>query len=295
MPETVRCNLCGGSDAVPQPQKARFLAIPAELGIVKCSSCGLIFMSPRPSQDDYVEYYNTDPVYSVSAYNQSEEKRMAFYRRRAYEIERFIGKKGKMLEVGCGTGVFLKLAQDLGWEVCGTELSRQFQQHATEKHHLNVHCAASLGSCGFPHESFDIVCSAHVLEHILDPLGTLREMRRFLRRSGFLLIEVPYQFASLRDRLRYVLMKISGPSGEGKFYSTLFSSVHHVYFFTPKTLRRMVEEAGFSVLKVTTYVNHHVQVIGDDPLGGYWFAEITHRVGRSFGVGPIILLWAKNN
>jgi len=146
--------------------------------------------------------------------------------------------------------------------------------------------------CGFSEKSFDVVYSAHVFEHLLDPMATLLEIRRIIKPGGILVIEVPQQFRSLRDRLRGCLVGITGDAGEGKVYRSPVSAIHHVYFFSPSTLRAMAQQAGFSTHKIQTYVKHHRQVIGDRPLGGYWLTELMHRIGALFGIGPIVLLWA---
>jgi SAM-dependent methyltransferase len=292
MPETVSCNLCGKGEVTSCPEKASFLGLPDGLAIVECACCGLIFMSPRPTQQEYARYYASDEVYSVEAYSRRAESRIPFYLSRLRQIEQALGRKGRLLEVGCGTGRFLKLANDAGWTVCGTEISEAFQSYAGQAFHLDVRLAPSLADARFPKESFDVVYCAHVCEHLLDPMASLLEMRRVLKQGGVLLIEVPNQFRSLRDRLRRWAIRISGARGEGKLYTRYISSVHHVFFFSPKTLGAMVQQAGFSVSKVKTYENDHRQVIGDEPTGGYWLTEGMHRTGALFGMGPVVVLWA---
>ena len=293
MPERVPCNLCGCKQAILRTRDMKSLDLPKGLAIVECTGCGLTFMSPRPTQEEYAHFYATTEIYSVEAYSMRAESRIEFYERRLARIEMELGRKGTLLEIGCGAGHFLKLAQDSGWNVFGTELSKPFHEHATKTFGLHdVRRAFSLADCDFPAESFDVIYSAHVFEHLLDPMGTLLEVRRLIKRDGILVIEVPYQFRSLRDRLRGYLVALTGGVGEGKVYTKLISSTHHVYFFSPRTLTAMVRRAGFSVRKIGTYERHHRQVIGDAPLGGYWLSEMMHRAGSMLGMGPIVLLWA---
>lgn len=293
MPEKVPCNLCGSDQAAIRARDMKSLGLPDGLAIVECIACGLVFMSPRPTQDEYARFYATSDIYSVEAYSIRAESRTEFYRRRLRRIEMQRGRKGTLLEIGCGAGHFLKLARDSGWNVQGTELSKPFQEHARERFGLcDIRRAPSLTDCGFPPGSFDVIYSAHVFEHLLDPMGTLVEVRRLIKRDGLLVIEVPYQFRSLRERLRGYLVALTGAVGEGKAYTKLISSTHHTYFFSPRTLTAMVRRAGFAVRSLGTYEKHHRQVIGDAPLGGYWLTEMMHRAGALLGLGPVILLWA---
>jgi SAM-dependent methyltransferase len=252
-------------------------------------------MSPRPTQDEFRQFYATSEIFSVEAYSKRAESRTAFYQARLAGIESQLGRKSTLLEIGCGAGHFLKLAKDAGWKVCGTELSESFQKNATERFGLDVRRAVGLAGCAFREESFDVVYSAHVFEHLLDPLGTLVEARRVIKRNGILVIEVPNQFQSLRSGLRGCLAAITGPAGEGWVFRKPMCYIHHVYFFSPDTLNALVCRAGFSVMRMQTYEKHHRQVIGDAPLGGYWLTEMTHRIGAAFGRGPIVLLWAVAN
>jgi len=63
MPEQVPCNLCGSSQLALQRDKMVFLGIPEGLGIVECVRCGLVFMSPRPTEDEYQRFYSTSDFY----------------------------------------------------------------------------------------------------------------------------------------------------------------------------------------------------------------------------------------
>lgn len=296
MPESISaCNLCGHNQVVVQPQKARFLGLPAGLGIVTCLRCGLTFMSPRPTQAEYARYYNDEPVYSSDAYSARAESRTEFYLRRIPQLEAALGRKGKLLEIGCGTGHFLNLAQAAGWQVCGVDISAPFCRYAVEMFGLDVRQANSLEQCNFSDESFDLIYSTHVFEHLVDPMHAFIQVRRILKHDGILVIEVPQQFISLRDRIRGWALTVSGQAGEGKLYKRPISSTHHVFFFTVATLSAMATRAGFQIRKIRTYERHHKQVIGDGALGGYWLAETMHRLGSIFRLGPIVLLFAQKS
>ena len=200
-----------------------------------------------------------------------------------------------MLEVGCGAGHFLKLAKDRGHEVYGTEVSAPFADHARGVFGLDVRRVTSLGDAAFPGRFFDLVYSNHVFEHLLNPVAALAEAARILKDEGLLLLEVPNQFHSLRAKLRRWLVALSGPWGKGVLYSDTTTSIHHVFFYSVSVFEQMVRRAGFTVIRTRTYESHHVQVIGEHPVGGYRLTEAMHRASALVGLGPIINVLARKS
>lgn len=293
MPEVVSCCLCGNEAVSPLPKRIHALNLPAGLGIVQCPRCDLVFMSPRPTQEEYASFYALEPFYSIEAYARRVESRRDFHLTRLAEIEAIIGRGRRILEVGCAAGHFLKLAKDRGHEVYGTEISQPFAEYATGVLGLDVRRVEKLRDAAFPGGFFDLVYANHVFEHLLDPVATLAEVARILKDKGALLTEVPNQVESLRARLRRCVVALSRSWGRGVLYRDAPSSIHHVFFYSVPVLQRMVREAGFTILKTRTYENHHRQVIGDTPVGGYWMTEMMHRASSLLGLGPIILVLAQ--
>src|ERR1039458_5907464 len=100
-----------------------------------------------------------------------------------------VPEKGRMLDVGCGDGSVLKLAQELGWNAEGVDFDAQAVNTARRKG-LSVRLGG-LAKQRYPDESFDLVLMSHVIEHVHDPLATLREVRRVLRVGGTLAVTTP--------------------------------------------------------------------------------------------------------
>jgi len=100
-----------------------------------------------------------------------------------------VSEKGRMLDVGCGDGSVLKLAQELGWNAEGVDFDARAVGTARRKG-LSVRLGR-LAEQRYPDESFDLVLMQHVIEHVHDPLATLREVRRVLRKSGTLVLTTP--------------------------------------------------------------------------------------------------------
>ena len=93
-----------------------------------------------------------------------------------------VPEKGRMLDVGCGDGSVLKLAKELGWTAEGVDFDARAVDTARRKG-LSVGIG-SLAEQRYPDGSFDLVLMNHVIEHVHDPLATLREIRRVLRVGG---------------------------------------------------------------------------------------------------------------
>jgi SAM-dependent methyltransferase len=145
--------------------------------------------------------------------------------------DRLGGAKGRLLEIGCGAGFFLKAAERAGWDAWGLELSEAGAAFATERLGLRVR-REQAERAGFGDASFDIVVMFDVIEHLLEPIAILRTVHRMLRPGGAVLISTPNLNALSRTAL-----------GHGW---AVLSPAEHLYYFTEATLTRGLESAGFS-------------------------------------------------
>ena len=107
-----------------------------------------------------------------------EEGGKSFYNDRLDSIKRHRGS-GRLLDIGCNYGIFLRLAREAGYEVCGIDISRPAVKYAREKLKLEV-LHTTIKQARFPTGSFDIITMFGVLEHLNDPLGDLKEIYRVL-------------------------------------------------------------------------------------------------------------------
>ena len=97
---------------------------------------------------------------------------------------------GKLLDVGCGNGEFLAMMQQAGWDVSGVEPDPTAAQVSSERLNITVP-TVDLEGASFPSKSFDAITLSHVLEHVYDPIGVLRECRRILKPAGHVVIVTP--------------------------------------------------------------------------------------------------------
>lgn len=171
--------------------------------------------------------------------------RQAFGHRVPYGYgERFPDYKpcGRALEIGCGSGTFLGLLKHHGWQVAGVELSARAAAAAKEKLGVDVF-VGPLEAAGFAADSFDYIHMSHVIEHLPDPVQSLREVRRLLKPGGEVYIETPNI-----DSLDY--------RQSGRYWFPL-DTPRHLFLFAPTTLRRAVSEAGLQVHRLCTGVANY--------------------------------------
>ncbi len=239
--EYVPCNLCGSWEHA-------LWAFVDDVQIVRCVKCGLIFTNPRLPialiQQNYEESYSAsheDPVLLA------QRRRMYALERR--ELIRFIKKRqaqglfpiapagekwGRFLDVGCGTGEFIAGLQDI-FDVYGTDISRHYISCARQQYALSQLFVGELAEIGFPENFFDVVQMRGVLQHLPDPSGAVCEAYRITRPGGLLIISATPNIASPAARVFKTHFRLLAPD-------------QMLYNFSPRTLRLLLQKAGFDIL-----------------------------------------------
>jgi 2-polyprenyl-3-methyl-5-hydroxy-6-metoxy-1,4-benzoquinol methylase len=140
---------------------------------------------------------------------------------------------GRLLDLGCGSGSLLKELNKLGWQAEGIDFDPSAVKLARLSG-LNVHLG-EVEDQKFQDASFDAITACHVIEHISDPLGLLRECRRILRTDGSLVILTP-----------------NANSWGHRFYQDNWRGLEpprHFRIFTPSAMQSIAREAGFDVVQ----------------------------------------------
>lgn len=150
--------------------------------IVKCNYCGLIYVQEKISQNQISTYYEIaqDPLYLAE---QNARKKTFF----AYlkKLEKHFLKKGKLLDIGTNTGLFVRVARDCGWEASGLEPSHWAVTYAKKNYHLDL-INKSFEKNTFPAESFEVVTLWDVVEHFTNPVAELKKVYHQLKPGGML-------------------------------------------------------------------------------------------------------------
>lgn len=147
----------------------------------------------------------------------------------------FPGSGAHFLDVGCGNGSFLAQMRSLGWEVCGVEPDPKSAGQARAAG-LDVRIGG-LRESGLPERSFDAVYLSHVIEHLHEPVETLRLCWKLLKPGGKIAIFTPNYNAAGRLRFGALWRGLEPP--------------RHLVMFTEQSLWQAMERCGFSVSRVT--------------------------------------------
>lgn len=243
--EEIACNLCGSRDArlvYPStlnratPDASDFRCTSAAYGvhppIVRCRVCDLMYANPRWNPKLVRENYNVveDPTYV-----EEREGRVLTFQRNLQPFEDLIAENSetrRLLDVGCHIGVMVELAQERGWEAWGVEPSKWAAEQA-QKRGLHV-INSILAEANLQDNYFDVVTMWDVIEHLPDPAAELVNVHRVLKPGGIFAIHT-IDIESLFARFM------------GKRWPWLMEM--HLYYFSPRTLGKMLEKNGFKVVR----------------------------------------------
>jgi len=226
-----RCPACGGGEF-------RFFDLAAGNALRRCTACDTVSaLKYADPADVYVDGYLFGEAGDFGidvTHPQFQEYLVRVAHRRVGFIERALGRRGRLLDVGAGTGEVLMAARDRGWTVQGVEPERTAAEMAAERG-LEVK-VARLEESGLTERDYDVVSAFHVLEHQPDSRAFLRTLTRWARPGGLVVVEVPNFRSVQRRRLR-------------EAWSAL-RPLEHLVHFTPKTLRRTFRASGLEPVLV---------------------------------------------
>lgn len=236
--ERIVCRLCGHGEY-------RELFVKNGFSFVRCASCTLVYVNPQLKESAVLRYYGDELA--------SNERALAFlFSPRQQETDHALYEEmfariapqipgGRVLDIGCSFGLFLKTAKDRGYDVRGLELNKKAAAYGREV--LGIPIAEKLlEECQFPDASFDLVSLFGVIEHLPRPVEVVQEIRRILRPGGMLIGRCP-NVASL------VCMILRADA-------RTFTGRVHLSYFSEYTLARLLrDEIGFKEVSIDTFVS----------------------------------------
>jgi SAM-dependent methyltransferase len=255
----MNCPVCGVQNEFPSLCKAH-LGSDKIFDLLECSECRVRYIYPEPTYDDLLLLYS-DGYYGSDWYKQ-QGYGMAFARSVLNRLP-----AGRFLDVGCGLGYFLDgVRQNSEWEVEGIELGETEARYAREVLGIEVH---SNGFSELADSSCDYVQIKNVLEHVTDPAKLMHECRRVIKPMGTLHLWVPNGPVDSADLISFY--QSEGRPG--------FSKSGHLFFFSQRSLRLLIENSGFQLVRARTYgIRRGLAMIGKWPRSANWKRH--HEVRR---------------
>jgi SAM-dependent methyltransferase len=237
------CPVCGNS----YRERCRRWYVVPEFEVLRCCDCGVTFID-QVIQDNFgftVEWeIETDPIIEIKSVN--DFKRIESKLR---ELESDKIQHQRLLDVGCGTGAFLRQAQREGWSVAGLELSPKVANYARRVRSLEVEGGSIESPTNFAPASFDIVTMFGVIEHLANPRSAALECARLLRPGGFLVLQTPTEDGLIRRIGRFIYRMTRGSVN---FHVRQLYSMGggHSICFNKRSMQVLLARCGFEVLSI---------------------------------------------
>ncbi len=230
------CPNCGNKEYKERIREKDFI-------IGECKGCGLTYLlNPPDEKEIYEDYYTIEfkgddyrkdsPYEHLSEIFEINRQRVAFIRSLTQQVFKSAGNNFTLLDIGCGTGLFLKSCTAAGFRVSGIDVSMNALNFARENYKLDV-SSKTLDDLLKEGKKYDIITMWHVLEHIMNPVEELKKVRGILKEGGLLIVEVP--------NLNSVKFRLSGKKWKGGNHP-----LYHRSFFTAGTLKDTLIKGGFS-------------------------------------------------
>jgi SAM-dependent methyltransferase len=300
-----RCPACGAPGCMSDAGCVDFrCGAPGLYDYLVCPDCGLLWISPQPGPVELRRLYEAHYADSLLTPQFTEAGgarkwvRTAVLARKGYPVDGWARRGralagralallppirhrseygmgllfpafrsgGSVLDVGCGHGWYLKILGDRGWNATGVEHDRNAARKGRDLYGVHI-LEGSLEEQRFPDASFDFVTLRHVFEHVSDPMATLAECRRILKRDGLLAIATPNG--------RSLASRWFGRSWRGR------TPPWHLHLFGPRSLKHTLERARFRVVALrTTAVSAH------------WVYPVSRQIrDGTYGRAPVRFAW----
>jgi 2-polyprenyl-3-methyl-5-hydroxy-6-metoxy-1,4-benzoquinol methylase len=267
------CYLCGTEEGsiLYNSLRDRLFGAPGNWNLRKCRNpeCKLIWLDPMPTQTDIPKIYETYYTHQVSISSTYSVKVQGILLRpfrlmlkEAYQLLLYLttmretlpkarldldtmylanNKPGRLLDVGCGNGIFLDCMRSRGWNVQGAEVDRKSALIAKRTFGIPVHIG-TLEEAKYPNGYFDAITLNHVIEHVYDPIGLLKECYRILKPGGFIVAVTPNVKSIGHTRFERNWIALDPP--------------RHFHLFSRSTIESIASKAGFQTMEIWTTPVH---------------------------------------
>ena len=240
--------------------------------IIDCHRCGFRHIIPIPTIDEpnnqiRVAQRTTGKTDYFDRQKRDVEWWELVYKERYTRFKRFMPQGHRILDVGCGSGLFLEIGKKLNWDTLGIEPSLQGAELARQKNLEVINkffTAETVERVG----EFDVVHSKDTLEHMPDPKGAVSLYNKLLRPGGLICLIVANDYNIIQETLRSNL-------GYDPWWVV---PSKHINYFTIASIKQLIESSEFEILYLTTtFPMELFLLMGDNYIGNEQLGDICHH------------------
>lgn len=236
-----KCPVCQGTDIHEVMRVTDFTVSGKTFPVYHCNQCTARFTQQIPGETEIGEYYQSEEYISHSDTRKGlinqvyHGVRSITLKHKRKMIEKAVaGKKGNILDYGCGTGTFLHEMKKAGWQIAGLEPNLGARELARDLNVSNIFPPEYIHS--FPDNHFEVITLWHVLEHVHRLQYTLKHLNRVLKPGGLIFIAVPNYTSADADNY-------------GKNWAA-WDVPRHLYHFSPASMKKLLPAHGFHLKSI---------------------------------------------
>lgn len=210
-------------------------------GIWQCAHCSLRFTQNVPDPEHIGKYYQSENYISHTETSRGlvnwlylKVRKYTLSSKRRFIEDQTNRKSGALLDVGAGTGAFLYHLRQKGWSVEGVEPDSGAIARAAREYQLQLKPSPELFN--FPAQSFDAITLWHVLEHVHDLHGYMKQIKNLVRADGVIFIAVPNYTSEDAKRYQQAWAAYDVP--------------RHLYHFSPASMHQLMDIHGLTIKKI---------------------------------------------
>ncbi len=233
-----RCLVCGSGNTAHYLQTCDFFLTREKFSLSRCADCGFVFTSAHPGEEEMGKYYASESYLSHSDSPENFSARLYrvtrnfMVRKKRKLAEKAAGtRKGRLLDIGSGSGYFAGEMKRSGWNVTGIEINDGARELSAARFNIEVFPPDRVKA--LPDSEFGCITLWHVLEHFQDPVSYCAEIHRVLKPAGTCIIALPN--CSSFDAEHY------------REHWAAYDVPRHLWHFSPGTFRRFAGMTGFRV------------------------------------------------
>ena len=293
------CIFCGASalkTLVPSN------VLPERLSVLKCPSCSLVFLESRAASGELdreeAVYWDDGDQKKIYLEDKIQDLFAVEFKSRLKTLEQYAPNRGKLLDVGCGVGHFLAIAEKRGWKTQGLDISQAASRAAHEAYGLDVQVGTLENSNLLP-PHFDAITLWDVIEHIRRPVENVRAANHLLRKGGIIVMKTPNE-SGLFKQFVLALYKMFG--NRTAFLLKYVYYVPHYFSYSKQSMSFLLNSSGFEVIRYETdetpqeFAAEKIEVhYKKDPKHSKIIAllPIARFFARLFGKGNKMIIYAR--